>query len=912
MKRWQGLSLAVLGLGLAALILLGRSGIQPVYAAAPEVTQGTLKVLVQPGQKLLEFPLEHTDVKARISGLVAEVKVTQRFSNPYKDPIEAIYVFPLPQNAAVNDLVMKIGKRTIRGLIKKREEAKQIYEEAKRAGKTAALLEQERPNIFTQSVANIMPGNKILVTITYVQDLTYDDGTYDFVFPMVVGPRFIPGTPIGKQAGGWAPDTDQVPDASRITPPVLKPQERTGHDIALQVKLDAGVPIQGLRSKSHDVDIKRTGKRTAVVKLQEHDSIPNKDFVLQYDVVGPVPEMALLTTHSDIGGYFLFMIQPKAEYEVAEITPKEMVFVLDCSGSMRGRPIEKSKEVVRRFLKGMYPNDYFQIIRFSEAASPFAKTPLPNTPENVQRALAYIDGLKGSGGTRMIEGIKAALDYPHDPQRMRIVAFLTDGYIGNERQILAAIQEKLGPTRLFAFGVGSSVNRYLLDRMAEAGRGEVQYVRPDEETETAVGRFYDRVSRPFLTDIELDWGGLQVADIYPKRIPDLFSAQPVIIKGRYTKPGTGVLTVKGEIACQEWSTKLPVKLPGEDHGNEGLASLWARARIRDLMSQMYRKQDPEIVEQITDLALEFRLMSQYTSFVAVEEKVINEGGKVRTVQQPVPMPEYVDYEGVFGPLGDKAKRHTARAGLMLGAGMVPAERLQAAPQGPAGPAGMMGPGGGGFGAVRRRPSRYGMGAEAEDRMSVLEPLGSLRAAWLIVGALDQDAIRGELKSAERLLNEASRVIALRRAAAIGAAQLAQFAQLPKEASVKCLLLIGTGKVSFSEDDLKGLKAFVEHGGFVIVDSGSEAFVSSVLEALRKAAQVEVKELDAKAEIFRSDDLPYAIKGGCPSATGIYRQGKLIGFAYTADLAHAWSAARDDRTEQAYEIGTNLLSYALQN
>ena len=653
---WKSAGLRTSSLVIAVMIGVGVLG----YCAADEGIpgQGSLSAVIRQegAEKHLEFPLEHTDVRASIAGLVADVEVVQHFSNPYEQKIEAVYVFPLPENAAVNDMLMKIGDRTIRGEIKKREEAKQIYDEAKEAGHMAALLEQERPNIFTQSVANIEPGNKILVTIRYVQDLKYDHGSYKFVFPMVVGPRYIPGQPTGKQAGGWAPDTDKVPDASRITPPVLKPDERSGHDIRVSVRLDAGVAIQALRSKSHEVDIRREGQTSARVILLPKDRIPNKDFVLEYDVAGESPQMALLTNRSGDSGYFTLMIQDlldadlrlRAEFADDEITAKEMIFVVDNSGSMRGAPIEKCKAAMRQCLKNMNPNDSFQVIRFSETASALATKPLPNSPENVNRGLKYVGDMKGMGGTKMIEGIKASLSFAPDPERMRIVCFMTDGYIGNETEILAAIEELLGDARLFSFGVGSSVNRYLLDRMAETGRGTVQYVRPDEDTTAAVTRFYERIDKPFLLDIEMDWAGLKVADIYPRRIPDLFSAQPVIIHGRYEQPGSATITLNGTVAGKPYSQKLPVELPDVQEDNAALASLWARTRIADLMAQMYREEVKEIVEEVTRIGLEFRLMTKYTSFVAVEEKIITEGGQPKTIQVPVPMPEYVSYEGVFG------------------------------------------------------------------------------------------------------------------------------------------------------------------------------------------------------------------------------------------------------------------------
>ena len=912
----------VLMVAVAVLLVVGPAVKRPVAMAQPagdalEVTQGTLKVNVKPGQKLLEFPLGHTDVAADIAGMVAHVTVTQRFGNPYEEPVEAVYVLPLPQNAAVNDMVMKVGDRTIRAVIKKRDEAKEIYEEAKREGKRASLLEQERPNIFTQSVANILPGDTILITIRYVQDLTYDHGSYEFVFPMVVGPRFIPGAPLDgpPTGGGWAPDTTRVPDASRITPPVLRPDERSGHDIGVKVSLDAGIPISHLRSKSHDVTIEKLGPKRAAVQLKPSDSIPNKDFILEYDVAGKQPEAGLLSYWGDGGGFFTLILQPKADFEPAEITPKEMIFVMDCSGSMRGYPIEKAKEAVRRCLKGMNEGDSFQIIRFSISASRFSPRPLPNTPENVERGLKYIDELKGQGGTQMIEGIKAALDYPPDPKRMRIVLFMTDGYIGNETEILAAIEERLGGARLFSYGVGSSVNRYLMDRMAEAGRGTVQYVRPDEDTEESVDRFYDRIARPYLTDLEIDWGGLKVGDVYPKRIPDLFAAQPVILHGCYTKGGRGTVTMRGQLVSEPWETVLRVTLPGKEHGNEGLASLWARTRIKELMSQMHRGEKPEIVERITNLALEFRLMSAYTSFVAVEEKVVTEGGKTRTVQVPVPMPESVSYEGVFGPVtGDRAVgfSHFGGARVMAGAAYAPLQGLAR------GRPGMSSD------ALRRAPvaaapvfALRAEGAEEEDEEG---EVSFYLAAWLCrVQYRDGDwSVNG--RALTGLLDEAARVVGLP-AGGKAAIPLLTLSRLPEEAPLRCLFLTGSSAITLSDEEIAALGKYLAEGGFIIVDSAGDAFYRSVVEALRKALpRAKIEELPADHPIYRGKGMPYSLPNGCPTVTqlgtagparGVLLNGQLVGFISRGDLGSAWSGERTAESEAAFRMGINLLSYALQ-
>ena len=450
-------------------------------AAAPGEEEGPgsgALVATRPSEKKdVAVPLKHTDVHASIAGYIATVEVTQQFHNPYVEKIEAKYVFPLPHNAAVNDFLMTVGRRTIRGIIRERQEAERIYAEARSQGYVASLLTQERPNIFTQSVANIEPGKEIDINIKYFSTLDYADGWYEFVFPMVVGPRYNPAGStdgVGAVARGKAGISGQTTEIQ-----YLRPNERSGHDISLAVDLEAGVPVEDLVSVNHVIATSRSQDGRASVKLSALDSIPNKDFVLRYKVAGGRIKSSLLAHRDKAGGYFTLMLFPADDLARVQRSPMEMVFVLDCSGSMNGAPIAKAKDAAKRALRKLGPDDTFQVIRFSNSASQLGAGPVPATPENVRRALDYIDSLKGEGGTEMIEGIKAALDFPHDPRRFRVVSFMTDGFIGNEADILAAVHEKVGESRIFGFGVGTSVNRYMLDRMAWLGRGAVAYVSLD-------------------------------------------------------------------------------------------------------------------------------------------------------------------------------------------------------------------------------------------------------------------------------------------------------------------------------------------------------------------------------------------------------------------------------------------------
>ena len=340
-------------------------------------------------------PLKHTDVKAELTGFLARVTVTQEFTNPFQDKIEAVYTFPLSQNAAVDNMTMLVGTRVVRGKIKRREEARAIYEAARAAGHVASLLDQERPNIFTQSVANIMPGERVKITISYVETLKYEEGVYEFSFPMVVGPRYIPGNPTGHQGGGWAHDTDRVPDASRITPPVTPPGTRAGHDISLEVALDSGVPLDSVQCTTHDVVLDRPSPHQAEVRLQDEATIPNKDFILRWDVAGRKIADAVLTHRAARGGFFTLILQPPERVAAADVAPKELVFVLDTSGSMSGFPIEKAKEAMRLALAGLNPKDTFNLITFAGETKILFPEPVLATPDNLRLAQAFLAGRHG-------------------------------------------------------------------------------------------------------------------------------------------------------------------------------------------------------------------------------------------------------------------------------------------------------------------------------------------------------------------------------------------------------------------------------------------------------------------------------------------------------------------------------------
>jgi len=614
--------------------------------AMAQVTQGSLQIAVDPAKppaegELRELPLLHTDVRAEVTGFISRVTVTQTFHNPSPSPIEAVYVFPLPTNAAVGALSIKLGGRTIRGIVQTRDQARKTYQAAKASGRRAALLEQERANVFTQSVTGILPGDKIDIEIVYDAEVGYADGAYQLVFPMVVGPRYHPAS---------------VADAGRGSPPLLPPGSRSGSDISLTAVVRPGAPLAALDSPSHhilDSGVRAGLSRT--VTLSPEDSIPNKDFVLRWRLSDDQPVVALATEAGPRGGHFALLIDPPRAPAPTMIAPREVIFVVDTSGSMNGEPLSIVKAAMRVALKKLLPGDSFNIINFSTDAGLMASAPLPATPDNVRRGLSWVNGLGSGGGTEMLSGIRAALGGAQPAAgRLRVVCFMTDGYIGNEREVAAEVTRLLGEhTRLFAFGIGSSVNRLLLDWLAEAGRGSAQYILLGQPAEPQIDAFYARIAAPVLTDVSIDWGSAKVADVTPAKLPDLWLGQPLRVTGRVSAAGSLQIRIGARLAGKQIWYPVRLELPAavadsdSDAGPAGpLARIWARAQISDLERPRMGQVPVPYQARITELALAHQLVSTYTSFVAVEDQVVIENGAPRTVQVPVEVPEGVNYRNV--------------------------------------------------------------------------------------------------------------------------------------------------------------------------------------------------------------------------------------------------------------------------
>ena len=412
----------------------------------------------------------------------------------------------------------------------------------------------------------------------------------------------------------------------------------------MSLNIKAGVNIENVRCVNHSVDIKESSESERQITLSPADSIPNKDFVLRYKVAGEQIKTAIMTHKDDHGQYFTMMLYPPAELRQVQRSPMEMVFVLDCSGSMNGRPLDQARAAVTHALQKLTPRDTFQIIDFSNTASQLGPAPINATPENLRNGLAYLASLNGRGGTEMIEGLKAALDFPHDEGRYRVVSFMTDGYIGNDADILHAVAQKTGDARIFSFGVGQSPNRYLMDRMALLGRGAVAYLSLNDDPVQIMEQFHESIIHPAMTDLSINWGSMNITDVYPQIVPDLIVGRPVVLTGRFTgEPGT--VTVNGRTGMQPVSYSVALDARDSNKEHKGIGAVWARLKIADLMAQISRTPDQaeQIQQSVLRTALDYSLMSALTAFVAVDSMTKTEGAFGTTVAVPVPVPEGVRY-----------------------------------------------------------------------------------------------------------------------------------------------------------------------------------------------------------------------------------------------------------------------------
>ena len=610
-----------------------------------DVKEGMLLVETEEGGTYAEVPKLDTRVRITVDGMVATATVDQVFTNDNDEPIEAIYVFPLPDQAAVSDMQMLVNDRLIQSEVAERNTAKKKYEQAKKEGKRASLTEQERPNIFTNSVANILPGDTIIVRLQYVDHVDYSSGTFHLRFPMVVGPRFIPGDTIpGFSGSGWSVDTDEVPDASRITPPVMSGGKRSGNKISLSVDLETGLPLASVVSVNHDVNIMHRGEGARFITLNNSDEIPNRDFVLEYKVAqGSEPKAALFSAKKGGDDYFMLMAVPPVELQDQNL-PKEMIYVIDISGSMSGESIRQAKSALLKAISSLNAGDMFNIIHFNDQFGRFSPIPVPATKNYKNAAGAFVRNLTASGGTMAQPALRTAMIEVGDPDAVRMIMFLTDGDVGNENAIFNDIQNLLGNSRLFPVGIGSAPNSFLLRKAAKFGKGTFTHISTTSQVEGKMSELLSRIERPVLTNVKLTLGG--EADLHPNPIRDLFHGEPMLVfgKAKGLKNESALLT--GKTPAGYFRLDLPLDF--ENAGTDpAIPTLWARRKIGDLMDE-YRLGNKEVKDDVIAIALNHKLVTKFTSFVAVENRIVNPSGQLASLAVPTDLPHGWDYDAVFG------------------------------------------------------------------------------------------------------------------------------------------------------------------------------------------------------------------------------------------------------------------------
>lgn len=562
------------------------------------------QIRVQRADGLAALVLEHSSVVAEVHAGLARVTLTQWFHNPYDEPLEARYLFPLPSTAAVDRMDLTCGDRLIEGVVMARDEALAAYEQARDEGRKAALLEQERDNLFTQRIASLCPGEEVAITLQYVEQVAYEDGVYELTFPMAVGPRYSPP---------WVEDSARLDTTYDPAP----------GGVDLTVYLDEGKPVGGLWSDSHDIAVADEGAWGAEVTTAEEVVAPDRDFVLSWTLENDQPAIAAIAHRPDPGepGYLAVTFDPPRLDEGFVARPRELLFVIDSSGSMEGWPYATARAAVLLALTRMRPGDTFNLVRFSDAAGALYDLPRPSTAATRAEAKAWLANFDG-GGTRMEEGLVYALDLPGDPEAMRLVLMLTDGFVGGEDTMFGLVRQHLGGARLFSLGVGASVNRHLLEGLAEMGRGDVIYVFSEARLEAGVQEFYDRIAHPALSDIRIDWGPIEVSEQFPARIPDLWAGQPLRVVARYEPADVAeaVITVTGRLGRAPVAWEIPLALPEVERDHEGLASLWARRKIRDIEWYPRGRSAEEVRDEVTEVALEHHLVSRTTSLVAIDDQ----------------------------------------------------------------------------------------------------------------------------------------------------------------------------------------------------------------------------------------------------------------------------------------------------
>ena len=586
------------------------------------------------------FPVKETEVSVTISGVIADVRVTQTYQNTGDQPINARYIFPASTRASVHGMTMTIGETRIKADIQKKKQAEKTFEAAKKEGKSASLLKQQRPNVFSMDVANIMPGDDIHIELHYSEFLVPADGTYEFVFPTVVGPRY------SEIPAAGAPETDKW-----IQSPYLPEGEKPEMRFDITAEIAAGMPLQEIRCPSHSAAINWQNAGHAKVSLSPSEVHGgNRDFILQYRLSGRQIESGLLLHEGETENFFALMVQPPERVAPRVIPAREYVFVVDVSGSMNGFPLNNAKTLLDGLLGDLHERDRFNVILFADSARIMAPASVPATRQHIDQAIRLINHQRGGGGTRLLKALEKAVALPGDEGRSRSIVLVTDGYIAVEREVFALIENHLNTANVFSFGIGSSVNRYLVEGVAKAGLGEPFVVTDPNQAPAAAQKFRQYIASPVLTDIAVSYEEFDAYDVEPAAIPDLFAKRPVVVFGKWRGKAGGRIQITGKTGAGEYTRTINVSEAASSEVNRPLRYLWARSRVARLSDYNVEKGNAENEMAITSLGLTYNLLTRYTSFVAVHDRIRNTEGTARDIDQPLPLPKSVSHLAVGGQM----------------------------------------------------------------------------------------------------------------------------------------------------------------------------------------------------------------------------------------------------------------------
>jgi Ca-activated chloride channel family protein len=589
-----------------------------------------------------QLPLKATYGDVNISGVIADVRVTQIYKNEGKNPLEAIYIFPASTRAAVYSMKMTIGERTIVAKIAEREKAREEYEQAKEEGKSASLLEQQRPNVFQMNVANIMPGDEIKVELSYTELLIPTDAVYEFVYPTVVGPRYSNKS-----------ESEALDNEKWVKNPYLHEGKAAPYEFDLQVRLLAGMPIQDLTCSSHQVDVHYDNKSEAQINLAASEkSGGNRDFILKYRLAGKNINSGLLLYSGKDENFFLTIMQPPERVRDAQIPPREYIFIVDVSGSMYGFPLDISKKLLRDLISNLKKEDKFNVLLFAGGSRVMSDQSVAATEANVHKAIQMIESERGGGGTELLPALKRALALPRSEEYSRNIVIVSDGYVSVEKEAFDLIRTNLGNANLFAFGIGTSVNRYLIEGMARIGMGEAFVVTAESEAALKADKFREYILSPVLTQIRVKFENFETYDVEPISVPDVLAQRPVIVYGKWRGQVAGEVRLKGYTGKgKEYTSKIPVSEVKPSENNAALRYLWARSRIALLADYNRISHNDERIKEITNIGLKYNLLTDYTSFVAIDSEIRNKDGKLATINQPLPLPQGVSDYAVSGRAG---------------------------------------------------------------------------------------------------------------------------------------------------------------------------------------------------------------------------------------------------------------------